>query len=524
MKKRMFYLLACFSITTIPIHAWAYASWDFNNVALSSSGTPGLVLTSSAWLPKEGTLVLGLQYRGFEQARSNFVLNNIHDASFHVWYRIHRYMSVFNTLQTTHSNKGYHGLRLSPGLTLSIQHQQWFFALTGQALLPPATDNSTYRVKSFGAHIQAVVSYVWELQEHRSLALHGNAGFDINNTSHSYQKEAHRTPFIRAGYHIADSNALTLAAALEYRVHQWRTGLEINSALSTEQWDASNTTLTPSLSYSLPLGFTPWVGFTARISSAYTLQNLPPWQATLGITWSMAPSEPCCCCQPTTAQPVLAAAPVSLPPAPAPVKEAITHFTGTVSNEEGQPINAQIRFLQPETETAVEVSQGHFAFSKKPGTYQIQCYAEGYIPTQASLNGAQDGTSHYPIVLKKTANRVVIKNNTISFNEPILFDSGKSSILSSSLPVADEILAILLQHPTMHILMEGHTDNTGKPLKNKVLSLARVNAVKAYLVQQGVKETRIETLGHGPSKPIQSNKTAKGRAANRRVEIKITHQ
>jgi len=69
--------------------------------------------------------------------------------------------------------------------------------------------------------------------------------------------------------------------------------------------------------------------------------------------------------------------------------------------------------------------------------------------------------------------------------------------------------------------IHGHTDNVGKPDKNKVLSENRAAAVKKYLVTKGVDESRITSVGHGQDEPVADNKTAGGRAKNRRVELKI---
>ena len=69
--------------------------------------------------------------------------------------------------------------------------------------------------------------------------------------------------------------------------------------------------------------------------------------------------------------------------------------------------------------------------------------------------------------------------------------------------------------------ISGHTDNTGKQEKNQALSEARANAVKAFLVSKGISENRLTAAGFGPDQPVADNKTAAGRAKNRRVEIGI---
>jgi OOP family OmpA-OmpF porin len=71
------------------------------------------------------------------------------------------------------------------------------------------------------------------------------------------------------------------------------------------------------------------------------------------------------------------------------------------------------------------------------------------------------------------------------------------------------------------IRVEGHTDNVGGQAHNMKLSQGRANAVRDYLVGKGIDGARMESVGFGPDKPIASNKTAKGRAENRRTEFNI---
>ena len=73
----------------------------------------------------------------------------------------------------------------------------------------------------------------------------------------------------------------------------------------------------------------------------------------------------------------------------------------------------------------------------------------------------------------------------------------------------------------MQIRLEGHTDTVGEFDANVELSRNRVNEVKKYLVSKGISSTRIETVGYGPSRPINTNKTLKERPENRRVELVI---
>ena len=112
-------------------------------------------------------------------------------------------------------------------------------------------------------------------------------------------------------------------------------------------------------------------------------------------------------------------------------------------------------------------------------------------------------------------------NKLNEYAKTILFNSGKASFQKQTLPVLVSITSILKEYPTAKFSLEGHTDSTGKPATNLVLSKERAAAVKNYLVENGIAADRLTSEGYGDTKPIESNKTAKGKAANRRVEVKL---
>ena len=105
------------------------------------------------------------------------------------------------------------------------------------------------------------------------------------------------------------------------------------------------------------------------------------------------------------------------------------------------------------------------------------------------------------------------------------FDTGKATIKAESDSVLDEVAHILVQYPALTIEIGGHTDNTGKKDKNMALSEARAKAVLAYLTQKfpTLDATHFTVKGYGPTMPVAPNKTALGRAKNRRVEFKVTN-
>lgn len=104
----------------------------------------------------------------------------------------------------------------------------------------------------------------------------------------------------------------------------------------------------------------------------------------------------------------------------------------------------------------------------------------------------------------------------------IVFDFNKATIRPESEPILDQAAAVLKEFPGVKIEIVGHTDNVGTDEFNLDLSQKRAQAVKQYLVDQGIDADRISTEGKGPFAPIADNATEEGRAKNRRTEFKIT--
>ena len=104
--------------------------------------------------------------------------------------------------------------------------------------------------------------------------------------------------------------------------------------------------------------------------------------------------------------------------------------------------------------------------------------------------------------------------------ENLLFPIG-SATLPPKVEELDILMEFMKSRPAVQVRIEGHTDNTGSVRTNKVLSLKRAETVKAYIVQHGIDQRRLQTLGHGPARPIADNTTEFGRWLNRRTEIII---
>jgi OOP family OmpA-OmpF porin len=101
------------------------------------------------------------------------------------------------------------------------------------------------------------------------------------------------------------------------------------------------------------------------------------------------------------------------------------------------------------------------------------------------------------------------------------FATGSARLTPNSIPILTAAAATLNQNPSLKIEISGYTDNQGLRYINKRLSQRRANTVMIQLIKDGVDANRLAAKGYGEKNPITSNRTAKGRSTNRRVELKI---
>jgi outer membrane protein OmpA-like peptidoglycan-associated protein len=104
----------------------------------------------------------------------------------------------------------------------------------------------------------------------------------------------------------------------------------------------------------------------------------------------------------------------------------------------------------------------------------------------------------------------------------VLFKTGSFELLPGARERLAKVSGIVLAHPGLHLEVEGHTDSVGGDEYNQTLSERRADAVRNYLVQQGIAENTIASRGFGKTTPVATNDTPEGRQANRRVELVLS--
>jgi len=116
---------------------------------------------------------------------------------------------------------------------------------------------------------------------------------------------------------------------------------------------------------------------------------------------------------------------------------------------------------------------------------------------------------------------VEVKKERIDIKQQVHFATARFRVLPDSYRLLDEVVSVLRDFPKMRLSIEGHTDSVGGESMNMRLSQRRAEAVRDYLVESGIAFERLEAIGYGLTKPVASNKTARGRALNRRTEFRI---
>jgi OOP family OmpA-OmpF porin len=109
----------------------------------------------------------------------------------------------------------------------------------------------------------------------------------------------------------------------------------------------------------------------------------------------------------------------------------------------------------------------------------------------------------------------------VTYAADALFDFDKAVVKPAGKAKLDDLVSKVKGINLEVIIAVGHTDSVGSDAYNQKLSVRRAEAVKAYLVSKGIEKNRIYTEGKGEKQPVASNKTAEGRAKNRRVEIEV---
>lgn len=205
--------------------------------------------------------------------------------------------------------------------------------------------------------------------------------------------------------------------------------------------------------------------------------------------------------------------------------EPVVLIYGKVLNEEtGIAVKADITYEDLSTGEEVGIAQsdpitGEYTIVLPYGIkYGFRADAENYISENENID--LTSISEYQELERDLFLVPFIVGETVVLNN-IFFAQASTKLLSTSYSELDRLVKILEENPTMEIEIGGHTDNRGNEEQLLELSEQRAEAVKEYLVEQGIKSSRITAIGYGGKQTIYNNDSEIDRAKNRRVEFKI---
>ena len=165
-----------------------------------------------------------------------------------------------------------------------------------------------------------------------------------------------------------------------------------------------------------------------------------------------------------------------------------------------------------------------------PATAAVGC--DGALAAPAPAASAPAATPTAPVVVPPTAGpapapapapaaapAAVVQK--VTYAADAFFDFDKSVLKPEGKAKLDDLVSKVKGINLEVIIAVGHTDSVGSDAYNQKLSVRRAEAVKAYLISKGIERNRIYTEGKGEKQPVADNRTAEGRAKNRRVEVEV---
>jgi OmpA-OmpF porin, OOP family len=154
--------------------------------------------------------------------------------------------------------------------------------------------------------------------------------------------------------------------------------------------------------------------------------------------------------------------------------------------------------------------------------YGVTALADGYLGSGINIDISKFSTGKYQEITGKDLNLVPAeKGQKLTLNN-IFFEFGKTTLQPESFTELNRLIQFLDDNRKLQIEIGGHTDNIGSDEINDKISAGRAQAVRSYLMTKGkIAAERIQAKGYGKTKPVATNDTEEGQAANRRVEFTI---
>ncbi len=201
---------------------------------------------------------------------------------------------------------------------------------------------------------------------------------------------------------------------------------------------------------------------------------------------------------------------------------------------EGKVINAATKELVSARITYQSLPYGNRVGSLSNSTYSFPLFdnekysiiveAPGYSSAKYMIDPA-DANENKRVVkdIELTAGAGIKKpeaGNEMRLDN-LIFEVNRSKINTESFPELNTVVNMMRDNPNMVVQLEGHTDYGGDPKKNMKLSQDRVDAVRSYLITQGVQKNRVKTKAFGGGSPLSRDNTPEAHRLNRRVVLRV---
>jgi len=198
--------------------------------------------------------------------------------------------------------------------------------------------------------------------------------------------------------------------------------------------------------------------------------------------------------------------------------DALTNLRGTLKDPQGKPVQGIVSVI--DLDEGVEVApkfirdDGSFDFSLiNKRNYLLIIQGDDFFRIEEIF--FMDGDREINRIAEPIESKIAFQS--------LEFENGKANILQEMHKDLDKIANFLIDHPTYHLTISGHTDSAGKEEANLKLSQARADAIKNYLVTQfPIDAARVTAIGYGSAKPIAQEVTDDHKQLNRRVEFEIS--
>jgi outer membrane protein OmpA-like peptidoglycan-associated protein len=203
-----------------------------------------------------------------------------------------------------------------------------------------------------------------------------------------------------------------------------------------------------------------------------------------------------------------------------------TYVKATVFDaENGNPLEAEVVLVNlarngTETRNENTNSNGELLLCLPTGNnYSFSVAKEGYLFYFNTFDLRKPRQYYNPYELEIALTPVKEGAEMNLYN--IYFETDSFRILPESEPELQKLVVFLKENPTLHVEVQGHTDDTGPAEKNRILSEKRARSVVEYLVSNNIEEQKLNWAGYGEDRPVETNETPEGRRLNRRTTIKI---